>query len=664
MNKGVKKVIAIVGIAALAVTGIGLLVAPGAWGLLAGVSAAANAIGLSTLLGIGTAALSIGLSPTPKSIEETGAGDRSQPYADPTSFASYVFGTTAVPLALVYEERTGSAPSRYVHDIFAHAWHAIESYQSLKVSTDAGVQTISFTGNAANSPYTGAVYWFRADGTQSAALSGTPFDNNAWPTTAVFKGMAHSALVWGIDNSAFTSAFSALPSKIEMVAEGALLYDPRLDNDYGSGTHEYGDASTYEFNDGNAALVLLRMLIGEYSDAGRLIWGRGASEGDIDMDTFTAMADVCDETRDGIPRYRLGGMWALSGDFEAFVKQWEEETGGKLSKGNDGVYRVWVPHDDLTPLTTISESDLLSGQQIQHTMAGGIESYYNVARGRYVSAADGYLGVPYDDVIEDDAVDEDGSERILTYDFSWVQDESIAQRTARLRIRRSRFQRIWMVPIGWKGRHPNYRPFTVHTLNCEETGNEDQLVRVIDRRNAPTGETVLVLQQEDSSLYDDTVPLNDPLASDTIPTRIDRIDTTPRRIGGATSDAGPITVTLSAPATEEIDAVLYVTADISSTEAFVLNASFRVGVTGTGFTVYSAPMKRITGVGVGFVSAGQIEKTSNTYEPTSLSYQFSGQAAGTYDVGIAVRIVGPGSGPDIDAIFRDISMVVTKVIDQ
>jgi hypothetical protein len=85
--------------------------------------------------------------------------------------------------------------------------------------------------------------------------------------------------------------------------------------------------------------------------------------------------------------------------------------------------------------------------------------------------------------------------------------------------------------MGWNGQGPNYAPFTVHYLNCKETGNQNQLCRVIDRRRSFNGVTVLVLQQEDVSLYDDTIPLNDPLQNNEIPLRIDRIGTlTPRLI--------------------------------------------------------------------------------------------------------------------------------------
>jgi hypothetical protein len=99
---------------------------------------------------------------------------------------------------------------------------------------------------------------------------------------------------------------------------------------------------------------------------------------------------------------------------------------------------------------------------------------------------------------------------------------------------------VWTVALGWKGQGPNYRPFTVHTLVCPETGGDAQLVRVVERVSGFGGATILVLQQEDASIYDDTLPLGDPHASNTIPNRLDRLGTvTPRYIDGTSIDDAP-----------------------------------------------------------------------------------------------------------------------------
>ncbi len=496
----------ILGILGLALTGFVTFISGGAaWAIMP--------FAMQALLGTSLALLAG--SKASKSLDATGALQRSTPSADPNALGCYVFGTTLVPMNLVYEEITGSSPDRVLHDVFAHCWHRIQSFQSLTVATETGPETVSFSGNAATGSYANLLWWFRATGTQVAALSGTPFDSNSWPSTAVFAGVTHSGFVWNIDDDNFKAKFSSVPTKLEVVVQGAWLYDPRLDPTYGSGSQDFDTPSSWSFNDGNAALVLLRALIGEYA-SGQLVWGRGAAESEIVMSSFITAANIADESIDGDIRYRLAGMHQLTGSFEEFVQQWESETGGKLSKSG-GRYTVWLPNDDLTPITTITEDDIIqtdSGPAVDHAIAGGLEALYNTARGRYVDATNGYTGRPYPEVSESSAVTEDGGKRVLTQDFSWIQSEAIAQRVARYRVRRSRYQRVWTVALGWKGQSPNYAVFSVHTLNCLETNYQDQTVRVIERRMSYSGLTVLTLQEEASAIYNDTdtlgssIPIN------------------------------------------------------------------------------------------------------------------------------------------------------------
>jgi hypothetical protein len=112
VSQSFKRVLTIVGIAALAATGIGLLVAPTAVGLgftaLGGVSAAAANIGLSTLFSLGLTALSLGTTPD-SSLDETGANDRGTAFYDPNALGAYVFGRTTVPASLIRASDDGQA---------------------------------------------------------------------------------------------------------------------------------------------------------------------------------------------------------------------------------------------------------------------------------------------------------------------------------------------------------------------------------------------------------------------------------------------------------------------------------------------------------------------------------------------------------------------------
>lgn len=520
-------------VGALATGGLLLAGAPVLTALGAASSLTIAGLGFSagTLVAIGAAASTIGgaISKGP-ALEDLGATDRGRPYVDANALGAFVFGETAVPLALVFEQNHGTN-KEYITSVFAHAWHEIDGFVSLSIAGEA----VTFSGDDATGDWAGALSWKRkagAAGQTALSLTGTVWDSNA-----KFAGVAHSAMVWNIADQEKLQA--GIPQNIVVRVRGALLYDPRLDTTVGgSGAHRYDDPSTWTYNNGNAALVALRYIIGEYAPGQSLaaghrpIWGVGEAQGDVDLSSFIAAANICDETRDGVPRYRLGGVFPLSNDHSAFFQQWEASTGGKVARSGGKRY-IWVPSDDLTPAATLTESDVIGSEAVEFDRAHDVREIYNTARGRYISAAEQYQGALYPEVAEASAVSEDGRQRILTVDFPWVQDVATAERLARYSIRRSRFGVKAALAVDWRGLL--YPPFTVLTLNFEETNGADKLFRVIENRITLSGVCYLVLQEEDEAIYDETIALGTPPSVDFIPDRRDRLSTLSARYADGTS---------------------------------------------------------------------------------------------------------------------------------
>ena len=321
-----------------------------------------------------------------------------------------------------------------------------------------------------------------------------------------------------------------VPNRLVVRVRGAHLYDPRLDSSVGgSGPQRYDDPETWTWNDGNAALVALRYIIGERGADGELIWGVGDPVDDVDLESVIASANVADEVRDGVPRFRLGGHYPTSNDHHGFFSQWEANTGGKIARIGGKRY-VWLPHDDLTPIDTITEKDVVSAAAVAFRAAQEPDALVNAARGRFIDPEQLYQGPPYPEVKEAAAMLEDGKKRVLALDFSWLQDSSIAERGARYAVRRSRFGRVWVVPL--------YPPFSVLTLNIAETGGGPQLVRVVNAQMSVFGLAILTLQEEDPAIYDDTAPLGPPPSYLPSPERLDRLGTSsdPRVARGLNED--------------------------------------------------------------------------------------------------------------------------------
>ena len=421
---------------------------------------------------------------------------------DSNASGSWVFGETPCATDLVFAEQIGDDVIAYV---IAGAAHEIDSFGDLYLEEDL----ISFSGDNATGDWAGALTRTTRTGTDTQTAISIA-GSLQWTSDAKGLGIAHYLLRFDLGNDDEQKMKSGVPSRITQVVKGSKVYDPRLDSTRGGdGAHRADDQSTWEWSD-NWALIVAHYLLG-YRQAGLLVYGVGISPDDIDWAQAIAMANVCDETVDDKPRYRVGGIFPTNQDHAGVIGQLEAAIDGKVSKVG-GRYYIWCPHNDLAPLVTITDNMLLSDVGVNFIPAGPISDLFNKSRGRYIDPDNLYQPTPYPDVSEPDAITQDGRERLTSRDFSIVQDRSIAERIAREMIRRSRFSASWTVAMGPGGLL--LQPFSVVTLNIAETDNEPVPVRVIDLNLSPQGVVVLTLREEDPSIYDTTIPLGTPISQE------------------------------------------------------------------------------------------------------------------------------------------------------
>lgn len=417
---------------------------------------------------------------------------------DPQALGMWVFGETPCDMSIVYSERVGD--DQIVH-VVASAAHEIDSFGDFYVNDEK----ITFAGNAATGSWSGALYRFTNLGTQTQAPLSIP--GSAWGGNSAGLGIAHIGLKWDAGNDPNGKLEGGIPTRITQVVKGSKVYDPRLDDTKGgSGTHRADDQSTWEWSD-NWALIVAHYLLG-YRNNDKLVYGVGINPDDIDWLQVAAMANVCDETVDDKPRYRVGGVIATSNDHSSVISQLEASIGGKVSKVG-GKYYIWCPHDDLISQGTITNNKILREVGITFSPTGNIADLFNTSRGRYIEPGTLYQPTPYAEIVENTAVTEDGRTRLMERDFSIVQDESIAERVAREMVRRSRFSATWTFAMGPEGLL--YQPFDVVTLNCDETDFNDELVRIISMEYSPDGIVAMTVVEEDASIYDVTLPLGIPV---------------------------------------------------------------------------------------------------------------------------------------------------------
>lgn len=451
-----------------------------AWGTLA--------IQGAVLSGLGTV---VGYLSRPSN-DRQAANDRLNMSVNATAEGKFVFGETASGTDVVYQEKIGDDKVLF---IVAAAWHEIESYGKLYFNDEE--ITLDGTG-LSTGDWAGAVKVYRNLGelTQDALV----IPSSAWPTSAKGAGVAHFALLFDLAGDKGQEKLGGgIPSRITQVIKGAKVYDPRLDTSIGgSGSHRVGDQSTWEWS-ANWALIVAHYLLG-YRQNGKLIYGVGVEAGDIDWQQVADMAAVCDTTVDGAAKYEIGGIIPISNDHEAVIKQLESAIDGKVAKIG-GKYYIYAPHDDTADVKmVITDDDIIAQSGVNFSPTAGLQTLYNTATGQYVSPAQLFQFVSYPEVVEADALEDDGKARIVQYDFALLQSEKIAQRVARERIRRSRFTGSMSLAMG-----PKYialKPFDVVQVNIKETDNQPELFRVIRIVGSVNGYAEIELIEEDASIYD------------------------------------------------------------------------------------------------------------------------------------------------------------------
>lgn len=421
---------------------------------------------------------------------------------DPLADAIWCFGETAIPTQIVYAEVFGAEKEKALQ-ILAGCFHPVDSFGDFFVEDEQ----VSFTGVEATGAWAGALERHtRLGGDIQSAISIT---GSSWPVDAEGKGLAHIGLLWK-NMREHEKLQGRIPRRITQVVKGAPVYDPRQDSTAGgTGTQRADDQTTWEYGTGTApagsnwALVVLHYLLG-WRQNGKLAYGRGADPADIDMASFIAAANVCDQTVDGIPRYHVGGAIRLDGDHARVVGELEATVGGKLAKVG-GKYFIWAPHDDLVADWTIREDDLLRDAGVEFRDARPIEQLFNTAVGDYIDPADLYLPAPYPEVVEDAAVTDDEGERLLTYDTPHLTSAARAERVARQQVRRSRFGGRWTVGVGPE--FLNAQVFDIVDLSVQETNNVSVLTRIVGKVVSLTGAVILTVEEEDAAIYDFSLPL-------------------------------------------------------------------------------------------------------------------------------------------------------------
>ena len=413
------------------------------------------------------------------------------------------FGTTAFPLDLRYHEGTGT-DQEYIHYIIAHAAHKIASIDEIWFEQDQAWTA----GGGVTAKYSGYLtVTTRAEGTagNEVTISGN------WGSGERLTGCAYTYIRikrTGNTDKSESPLVSGLPSRVTVVGEGALLYDPRLDSTVtgGSGAHRADDQTTwgasYSPADSydNPALQLLWWLLG-WKIGGKLSVGCGVPPARIDLESFIEAANICDESvtlaAGGTQeRYRSSGTASDSDGRMDIINTFLLSMNGTM-RDNGGKLSLDILKDDLADyVLDLADDDVLEAFQWDQT--GSLSETHNAVRGRFVDPSNNslYQMVDYPEVT---ITSPDGIERVLSLDLGYVEEGRRAQRIAKQVLQRNQYRGSFQSVFSAKALGCDIGEIV--RLTFAPLGFSNKLFRVVSKQIQMDGRVPLGLVEENAAIY-------------------------------------------------------------------------------------------------------------------------------------------------------------------
>lgn len=513
------------------IPGIGTAIGIGAKFLMA-----VRAVGISMALsGAATALFGPKIPPTQRG--------RLSVTLDTTTPRKAVFGTTALNLDLRYHEASGT-DQEYIDYVICLAAHKIKSvdeiwFEEKQAWTSGGGVTATYSGylTVATILEGGASSYFSING------------GSRWGADERLTGCAQLHLRIkrsGNSKEAESPLVNGLPSRVTVIGEGALLYDPRKDSTVtgGSGTHRANDQATWGSytaadDTDNPALQLLWWLLG-WKINGRLSVGCGVPPQRIDLESFITAANICDENitlaiGGTQKRYRTSGTASDGDDRMDVINTFLACMNGTLRDSSGKLALTVIKNDLADYVLDFDEGDIIG--EFEWSQTRGLTETYNKVRGRFVdpSANSLYQLVDYPEV-EVAGGSPDGIDRVMTLDLPYVEDGRRAQRIAKQILQRNQYR--GMFSATFKAKAQGCSVGEVVRLTFPALGWSNKLFRVVSQEINFEGLVPLVLVEENAAIYawdaEDSAPvtpvaptiydpLNNPFIRATLPPSLDGI---------------------------------------------------------------------------------------------------------------------------------------------
>lgn len=464
-------------------------------------------LGLSTLA---IAGIEVGIALTqslllgpsiPKGLS-TSPTDRLYANLDTTTPRKMVLGDTAGATDIRYQSYTGSR-QEYYHQMLAVASHQVNEIYEVWIENELAWNSAAGTDGLGR--YSGYLSVSKREVGNSADY--IAIDSN-WGVNCTLTGVAWLYLRFklvGPDNSTPSPFQGGTSGRLTVRTRGALVYDPRLDSTVsgGSGAHRADDQTTWTWDSNasrNPALQLLWYLLG-WKIGGKLAVGMGLPKARIDLASFIAAANICDESvvlaAGGTqPRYRADGVLSEGDDRQGVIETLCATMNAMLRDGSGKIALQVLRNDLATPVADFTDDDILGGEEWNQTPA--LSQYFNIVRGRCVDPSNAAL-YQLTDYPSQSLTSPDGIDRIQPLDFVMIQAQQQAQRLAKQRLIRAQFQGRYSAVFGPRA----YQVSVGDVVRQSHRGLSwtNKLFRVVAQQITRTGSIRMTLLEEDASIY-------------------------------------------------------------------------------------------------------------------------------------------------------------------
>lgn len=345
--------------------------------------------------------------------------------------------------------------------------------------------------------YAGRIWVKFYDGRQSVADPGLVSGSNPsgrWTSAHKGVGMSYVVVTMEYDQERLTQ-----PPTFLFECKGAPLYDPRLDTTVGgSGSHRWGDVSTWAFSE-NPALMFYAYHRG-FSINGDVFCGMEVSESDLPVTRIATAANICDETVDLAPRYRCSIGFDCTAQHGDNIEAVLMSCGGILVT-SVGEISMIVGTDQST-VATLTDGDLIVGQQVTFQRRRAMDELVNSVSGTFPNPANLWASTSYATARDAGVVTIDRRTRDVSMNFNTVPYPKQAGQLAAIYYSENRFEATagitlrprWQVLevgdwITWNSARYGSRVFMVTDLQI-----------MADSGDGPRN-VVLSLQERDGDIY-------------------------------------------------------------------------------------------------------------------------------------------------------------------